>query len=90
MTAFKRIIAATALTAACVSMPTAVNATYSAHTQSSAPISSEAKAARKTYHARQMIESQSMDARARHTRKALMAMVVAVQASCEGACISAL
>lgn len=86
--AFKQIMTTTLLSAALLAVPTAVNATYGAH-PAAAAISADAKAARKAYHARRMVTEDQMDARAQQTRKALMAMVVAVQASCDGACVLA-
>lgn len=86
--AFKRIVTTALVSTAFLTVPTAVNATYGAH-PAAAPISVDAKAARKAYHAQRMVTEGQMDARAQQTRKALMAMVVAVQASCDGACVLA-
>jgi hypothetical protein len=86
--AFKQIITTALVSTAFLTVPTAVNATYGAH-PSVTTISNDARAARKAYHAQRMVTEDQMDARAQQTRKALMAMVVAVQASCDGACVLA-
>jgi len=69
-------------------LPATAGATYGQHLDVFAPMSLEAKQARKSYQARRADQNRKLNTQAQQTRKALFAVVVAVQASCEGSCVA--